>query len=345
MLPIIIKSIHLPKVSIIILNYNGWQDTLECLESVYKINYVNYSVIIIDNNSGDCSIEKLKEYGLKRNLNLKYFRYKNGVLSAANDNKNEFEEETENYNSNFPIKSFLISNKENSGFAEGNNIGIRFSLKELEPNYVLLLNNDTIVNKDFLIEMIKVGEKKKENGILGPKIYYYNDKDVLQSTSVKIDFNKGKSLIIGVNEEDNGQYDKISKGDYVPGTCFLVKVHVFEKIGLLDKGFFCYWEETDFCCRARKIGFNCMYVPKSMIWHKVSESSKKITGFKNYYNTRNMFWFFKKNFSKGSYLNILIYFFLFRFWHQLLNYLILDRRRKLITCFIRGIWDGIFKSS
>lgn len=294
----------------------------------------------------DCSVEKIKEYGSNRNLDIKHFIYeRNGLISSdyGNDNGDISRIQTEK-KLVFHVKSFLIINKENSGFAEGNNIGIRFSLMESDPDYILLLNNDTIVDPDFLVEMINVGEKKKENGILGPKIYYYDHKDILQATSIKIDLKKGKSYITGINEKDIGQYDKISKADSVPGSCFLVKVSVFEKIGLLDKNYFCYWEETDFCLRARKTGFVCIYVPKSMIWHKVSKTSKKITGFTSYYHTRNMFWFVKKHVSEISYLIFLIYFFLFRFLHQLLSYLISGRNIINITCFIKGIWDGIIKN-
>jgi len=111
-----------PKVAIIIVNWDGWEDTIECLESLYRIDYPNYEIIIIDNHSQDDSVRRIKDYSEGKELTI-------------------------------------IENEDNYGFAEGNNIGIRYALKYLKPKYILLLNNDTVVDKDFLKELISAGER------------------------------------------------------------------------------------------------------------------------------------------------------------------------------------------
>ena len=145
-----------PKVSIIILNWNGWQDTIECLESLFQINYPNYDIVLVDNASKDNSIKKIEDY-CNGNIKVKsnFFRYKkeNKPIKIINltfkDQQYFFKDEYDIKGLPSQRKIFLIENQLNYGFAEGNNIGIRFSLKTLSPDYLLLLNNDTVVDVTF----------------------------------------------------------------------------------------------------------------------------------------------------------------------------------------------------
>ena len=118
----------------------------------------------------------------------------------------------------------------------------------------MLLNNDTVVDKDFLVEMLKVSENDDEIGIVGPKIYYYNDPNRIWFAGGKISWKFCRGLNIGYNEIDNGQYDKITEVEYISGCAFLIKKEVIERIGLLDKRFFLYFEEIDWTLRASKLG-------------------------------------------------------------------------------------------
>jgi GT2 family glycosyltransferase len=229
-----------PKVTIVIVNWNGWEDTIECLESLYRIDYPNYEIIVVDNHSHDDSVKRIKDYTEGKELTV-------------------------------------IENEENYGFAEGNNIGIKYALKYLDPEYILLLNNDTVVDKDFLKELINAGEKNTHIGILGPKIYYYDKTDVIWSAGCRISWKFGRGIQIGTGEVDKGQYDDQKEVEYVSGSAFLIKTEVIDEIGLMDKNYFLYFEESDWTLRANQAGYKSLYVPAAKIRHKVSRSGGGIS--------------------------------------------------------------------
>jgi len=334
-----------PKVAIIILNWKGWEDTLECLEFLYQITYPNYDVILIDNGSKDESIQKIKEYCAgKIKVESKFFEYHPATKPIKIIEYTREEAEAggggkEKKIANLPSnrKLILIKNERNYGFAEGNNIGMRYALKALNPGYVLLLNNDTVVDKEFLGELVKVGESDEKIGIVGPKVYYYNfnrRRDVINFAGGKLNMWKGQPYHIGANEIDKGQHDEIKEVDYIEGSCLLVKVKVLNKIGLLDPSYFAYWEENDFCMRGYKAGYKSAYVPKSKIWHKVSSSFNN--PIKIYYLTRNRFWFMKKYATKLQFLSFLLYFFGFQFWFESGIHLIYQKNIDAFSSFLKG---------
>ena len=333
------------KVTIIILNWNGWKDTIECLESIYQIDYPNFNIIIIDNLSTDESILKIKEYCWgKIELKSDFFEYskKNKPIDIIELSK----EEIEHSSYNPEVKSskqnrniILIKNNKNYGFAEGNNIGIKYALKYLSPNYVLLLNNDTVVDKYFLNELIKVTDINDKISILGPTIYWYNHKTKIQSAGVKLYPKLGHQKILGLNKIDKGQFKDVSQVNYVSGCALLAKSEIFNKIGFLDIDYFLYWEEADWCFRASNAGYQIFHVPNAKIWHKGSVSSTSSN--KIYYVTRNMFWFVKKNVKKTHYILFLFYFFFLRLWFQMGVYLIYHRTINGTYSFFKGIKNGI----
>ncbi|NQE54445.1 hypothetical protein C5S29_12710, partial [ANME-1 cluster archaeon GoMg3.2] len=201
------------KVSIIILNWNGWKDTIECLESLYQITYPNYEVVVVDNGSEDESIEKIIEYCEgKIKVESKFFEYdpSNKPIKVIEYTRAEAgggkEEEIDSLPSN--RKMIIIKNEKNYGFAEGNNIGMRYALKALNPDYILLLNNDTVVDREFLGELMKVAESNGMIGFVGAKVYFYDKSNVIQFTGGgKIDLTRGKAPRIASGKIDNGQYD------------------------------------------------------------------------------------------------------------------------------------------
>lgn len=339
-----------PRISIIILNWNGWEDTIECLESLYRIDYPNYDVILIDNGSTDESIQKIKDYcDGKIKVESKFFEYdpKNKPIKIIEYTREEAEagkkKETETSDLASNRKLVLIKNEKNYGFAEGNNIGIRYALNFLNPDYILLLNNDTVVEKDFLKELVKAAEKD-EVGITGPKIYFYDfdgRSDVIQFAGGKVNLKKGMSSHIGFCEIDTGQYDGIKEVDYITGACLLINASVLRKIGLFDPKFFAYWEETDLCMRVKKAGYKVLYVPKAKIWHKVSASWNKIKPIRVYYFTRNRFLFVKKHATPKEFIAFLIYFFGFRFWFESSIMLLYCRDVKGWLSFLKGVVDGV----
>lgn len=339
-----------PKVSIILLNWNGWEDTIECLESLYQINYSNYNVIVIDNGSEDESLYKIKEYCKgKIKIYSDFFEYNLynkpiDVLEINNiesdDNLNLDFNEFTNLNQN--KKLILIRNDKNYGFAEGNNIGNRFAQHNLNPDYILLLNNDTVVDNCFLDELTKIGNKNKKFGILGPTINSYNNKNQIESAGAKINWNRGTSSVL--NHLQNGKSMQFNQVDYVSGCALLVKTELIRKIGFLNSKYFAYWEETDFCIKANKEGYKVINVPKSKIWHKLSASTGK-KGLYNYYITRNMFWFMKQHATITQRFSCFLYFFFYRIWYESFIIIMFNKDTKSWIYLLKGTSDGLFKSS
>ncbi len=291
-----------PKVAVIILNWNGWEDTIECLESLYQITYPSFNVIVVDNDSKDDSIKKIKNYCEgKIKPKSKFFKY-------TKDNKpiKTIEYTLENLNSpgislndhtNTNLnKLILIKNNENYGFAEGNNIGIDYALEHLETDYILLLNNDTVVDKDFLNELILFSNKYDEIGIVGPTVFRYDDPKLITYIGGHVDICHSKIIYLHLDETKNCE-SVPEEIDYISGCSLLIKREVIKHIGLLDPDYFLYYEDIDWCLRAKKEGYKLFYVPKAKIWHKVSASVDN-SSTSLYYGTRNQFLLMKKNCKK-----------------------------------------------
>ena len=294
-----------PRVSIIILNWNGWKDTIECLESLYRINYPNYDVIVVDNASQDDSIEKIKEYCEgKIEVNSKFFKY-----SKENKPIRVFEiteDDAKEGKFNYPLyekydvdrRMILIKNKDNYGFSGGNNIGIKFALGVLNPDYVLLLNNDTVVDKEFLKELVRIGEKRYEIGVLNPIIYYYDYPEKIQFAGERINWFFFKKSTLFNNEK--GITNDVLESENACGAAMLIRREVIHKVGLLSLEYFMLSEDTDYSVRVSKAGFKIGCIPDSKIWHKVSASLTKVSPIKVRLSVRNMF------ILRYKYLNIYI---------------------------------------
>lgn len=338
-----------PKVAIIILNWNGWEDTIECLESIFQITYPLYEVIIVDNGSKDDSIQKIKNYAEgKIKIKSRFFHYlpENKPIYIREYSKDELDTSISIKETNKNLVSrknlILIKNDDNYGFAEGNNIGIKFALNNLNSDYILLLNNDTVVDPYFLNELINVAESDLQIGVLGPTIYEYKNPQEIQSAGVKIHWNKGE--VINLTQKKSKYLDEPENVDCVMGCALFAKSELFNKIGYLNKDYFAYLEETELCVRAHKALYRIVYVPKGKIWHKGGATSNKITGFTLFHYTRNKFWFMKKHSSKQQYFSFLTYFFGFRAWMVIGGILYRQKSKEILPSFIsflKGIKDGV----
>ncbi|MEN6330238.1 MAG: glycosyltransferase family 2 protein [Methanobacteriaceae archaeon] len=335
-----------PLVTVIIINWNRGRDTIECLESIYQIDYPKFQVVLLDNSSSDDSLQQIRDYCQgKITVSSPYFNYQstNKPLKFGEYSKGQFT--TGDGVSDVSHDLLLLKNDRNQGFAEGNNLAIEFSIQNLKPDYILLLNNDTVVEEEFLTELVKAAQNSDQIGFAGPKIYYYDyqgRKDVINFAGGYLNLNTGHSQSIGVGEVDTGQYDTLRRVDYVEGSCLLVKTPVLEEIGLLDPSFFAYWEETDLCTRGHQAGYDSVMVPQARIWHKISSSTP--TPDRLYYYTRNKFFFMKKHASPGQYRNFLFYFFGFLFWKMNLTLLIdgiVDHETPHHKYFIKGVRHGL----
>ncbi|WP_457751203.1 glycosyltransferase family 2 protein [Thermococcus sp.] len=340
-------TIFYPRVSIIILNWNGWGDTVECLESVYRIDYPNYDVIVVDNGSKDDSVEKIKEYASgKIKVSSKFFDY-----NPENKPIKVFElREDDAKHGIFPKPLYekidvdrrliLIKNKENLGYTGGNNVGMKFALSVLNPEYILLLNNDTVVAPDFLKILLRAGKDGEDPMILGPRIMYYSNPNETQFLGAK--YYMRPFFKRTFNSLPSGMEEQKIPTDEVHGAAMMIERDVLIMVGLLDDDYFAYWDETDFCLRARGEGGRLYTVPFSRVWHKMGSRRKKrrISPLAAYLFGRNMVYLLYKNFEGMNRLISLISVILLFAPRMMFSYTFYRRDFRAFWMFVRGLFDG-----
>ena len=258
-------------VYIIILNYKNREDTIMCLESLRKISYENYHMVVVDNDSQDGSYEFLKEH---------------------------------------EKDCCVIQSGENRGYAAGNNIGIRYAL-EHHADYVCILNNDVVVEPDFLTVLIQYMESAPETGMAGPVVYEFNERDKIQSAGFSITVRTGSTspLMQGKNNSDirmSIEKDNVTFCDGLSGTCLLARKEVLEKVGLIPECYFLFFEEMEWCLRVQKAGYRLATVFNTGVYHKGSASIKKTGTLSRYYMARNRVLFVRRNGTLLDYLVFLI---------------------------------------
>lgn len=233
----------------------------------------------------------------------------------------------------------IDNDKENQGFAGGMNIGIRQALKK-DAKYILLLNNDTIIEPNFLKELVRKGENDKGIGILGPVIYDYQSKKN-HFAGGKINWLYTRGIHLNPKSLPRWQAGQIlnpKQVDYITGACLLIKREVIEKIGLMDEDYFLYFEDADWCLKARRAGYKCVLVPNSKIWHKPSSSAKEGSFSYIYYHTRNGLLMTKKN----ALFLIKILAYLQSFWvfgKQIIKLILMPSKKKWARAIMLGIKD------
>ncbi|HHD2736346.1 TPA: glycosyltransferase family 2 protein [Clostridium perfringens] len=262
-----------PLVYIILLNYNGANDTIECINSIENIKYKNYKIIIVDNNSTDNSLEILMKY-------------------IGNKHK-------------------IISSNKNNGFSFGNNIGIKEAINQ-GADYVLLLNNDTLVEKDFLNHL--VSSIKENVGIAIGKIYYEKDRKRLWYDGGSINKKIGKVIHYNYNCIDKNYNYSEKKVSFATGCCMLIPISIFSSVGLLDESYFLYYEDADYSSKVSAAGYDIVYNPKSIIYHKVSATTGKKSSLTQYYMARNALLFINNNINKKYKVFSIIYFYIKSIW-------------------------------
>ena len=243
-----------PRISIIVVNWNLPQETLACVHSLSKSSYRNFEVVLVDNASSDNSVG-----------------WFNKELSQA----------------------VLLTSPVNLGYAGGNNIGIRYALQH-QADYILLLNNDTEVHSNLLEKMLWAAQKEPGVGILGPAVYYFDDPNRIWGLGSRHKWWSPIPIDVGRNQVNKGRFKEFLEVDYVTGCAMWIKATVFFQIGFLDESFFMYYEDAEFCHRARRAGNRIGVVPGATVFHKVSQSSRSFRGKALYYQTRNRFIFYNR---------------------------------------------------
>ena len=259
------------KIYFVVLNWNRKTDTIECLKSIDRLRIPSdYEVktILVDNGSTDESVASIGK------LTSPVFR--------------------------------LVETKENLGFSGGNNFGIKLALEE-GADWVVVINNDTLIDRNFLVNLAKYLLQDSRVGIISPKIYFapgfefHKDRyqkalegSVIWSAGGKMDWDNVFGVNVGVDDVDRGQFDEVREIDFATGACLIIKGEVFKKVGLFDGKYFMYFEDADFIKRALNKGIIVKYCPKLYIWHKVAQSSKIGGDLNDYFITRNRLRFASK---------------------------------------------------
>lgn len=272
-------------VSIIVLNYNNWEDTITCLESVFNMDYQNLCVIVIDNGSKDNSVGQIRKWASgelkcdKLFPNHPYFEKLDEVKKplelyeyVRKENFKERYQAYDLYNEIFIPKSnefqpkqaklIIIETKQNLGYAGGNNVGIRFALNYLDVDYIMILNNDTVVASDLVKNLLAVFTLEEKAGICGPIEYSYQEPYNIKSTGGQFGLYTGKHKLLKKSVQG------IKAVDWLIGSCMLIKRELFHKIGYFDERYFLYVDEVDYAYRARAGGYKVLMTSGSCFWHR-----------------------------------------------------------------------------
>ena len=232
--PVFSESYH-KQVWVILLNWNQYRLTQQCLRSLQEVRYPGLQVLLVDNGSQDGSVSKLR--------------------------------------AEFGAQVSVIANPQNLGFAEGNNVGIRYALEQ-GADYILLLNNDTIVDSEFIAPLVERFRLNPKAAAVTSKIYYLPDpeqstrthREIFWAAGGQIRWWLGAARCRGQGEWDHGQFDQADMVDYAQGCCFLASRAAFQIVGHLDTSFFIYFEDSDWSLRCRAAGLEIWYEPASVIW-------------------------------------------------------------------------------
>ncbi len=187
----------------------------------------------------------------------------------------------------------VIPLERNLGYAGNNNIGILAALEE-SANWVFVMNEDTVLSEDCLANLINAGESDPRIGILGPMVYHFDEPHIIQSAGGKLD-RDWNAHHLAQNEPDHGQYQDPYEVDWISGCGILVRRSVIEQVGMLDERFFYYYEETEWCLRAKKQGWTIWVVPSAKLWHKGVQRDYRPGPSITYYATRNRFLMLSKH--------------------------------------------------
>lgn len=294
------KAGKIPCVAVILVHLEQETLTSECIESLRNITHPNFEIILVDNGSTNGSGFRLQK--------------------------------------RFPDVHFIRSDV-NTGFAGGNNIGIRAAL-ETKADYIVLLNNDTVVDPGFLEPLIAYSSANHSVGVQGCKIYFYNPKDEIWFAGGFLKPHAGRGYHRGLHEVDRGQYNTIEETDFVTGCMMFMPVEVLRDVGVLDEQWFLYLEDVDWCMRARRKGYQIIYNPNAVIWHKTSSSTGHDSPVYLYYTMRNKILFVKK-YSGVLHWGVRTPYFLFFYTRQIIRMSVKWRSRTGTRAIVAGLLDGL----
>jgi GT2 family glycosyltransferase len=248
---------HSPLVAIIVLNWNRARDTIECLDSVAELDYPNSYSLVVDNGSTDGSVSEIK---------------------AAHPSVE------------------ILETGQNLGYAEGNNFGIRHAI-DRGVDYLLILNNDTLVEKRMLSQLVQVAESSSDIGMVGPTVYCADPANKLFAAGSFVLWDRGQVEHRGMFESPapHVKAEAPKSVDFIAGCGLLVSRRLIETVGMFDPQYFLNFEDVEWGIRARRHGLKVLYVRQAIMWHKISATLGQASAANTYYMTRNGLRFFWQN--------------------------------------------------
>ena len=285
------EYLFVSRVYIIVVNWNGWKDTIECLESLLLLEHDNFRIVVCDNGSQDNSILELRNWG-------------ENTFSSGSAAWQELSRTDAENGYGLPESKFtLVVNSANLGFAGGTNVGLRYALARGDSDYCWLLNNDTVVEPGALTHLVVRMQQQPLVGICGSTILMYHDRKRIQALGgghycrwVGLPWHYGR--FSGWANKIN-QIRAESRMNYVEGASMLVSRRLLENVGLLCEDYFLYFEEADWAIRSKGL-FKLGYAPQSIVYHKVggsigtSSNPAKMSYTSDYYNIRNRLLFTRR---------------------------------------------------
>lgn len=274
-----------PKVYIVILNWNGWRDTVECLESVFRLHYDHYQVVVCDNNSSDESLIHIRSWAegqypvrIAENHPLKRLSFPNVPKPINFADLSRPDAESVRF---APLHEplILIQTGDNLGFAGGNNVGLRFVLQQGDAEYFWLLNNDTVVEPDALSALVEHCSSQSHTGrpfTSGSLVCFYSDPDVIQALGGS-QFNERTGIASQTlgrfkHRNDPMNHQEVAQSlHYITGCTWLLPIQYLHDVGLMEESYFLYYEEIDWTIRAGK-RYGLTYAPRSVVYHKEGSS-------------------------------------------------------------------------
>jgi len=293
-------------IAVILVNWKKYNLTSKCIDSLNKSNYKNFKIILVDN-----------EYSEKSLIDLR--------------NKHK--------------ELIVFKEKNNLGFAGGNNIGIRYAL-ENDYDYIMLLNNDTEVKENFILPLVERIEKDHSLGAVQPLILNFSNKSIIWNAGGKLNKFLGLTSTRLNNNKLNSSIVFDDYTDWISGCCILIKSEILTKVGLLDEKFFNYYEDVDWSLRMKNLGYDLGFVKESIIYHHGSSSSKNkktkegvISSKIHYFNIRNHILLLKKHKNLFNFFGI-IFFQIIKITSYVFYFLIRFRFNKL-TMVLKGLKHGL----
>lgn len=309
-------SIH-NKVSVVLLNWNGEEDTIECLDSLKSVDYPNYEVILVDNCSKKDSIDTIREY-LDNDV---YYSY--DLIE-----KKDLDEFTKREDSNL----IFILNDENAGFAGGNNVALNYIKDTCPSGYLMLLNNDTVITENLLTALVNKFNESDDTGFVGANHFYYHDRTKLQTVGGGlIDLVHGECMAVT-------EFNRYDEFDFLTGSCVFMSCDVLRDVGVMCEDYFMYWEDVDWSTHARKKGYKLRISNTGCIYHKEGSSIQSLS--RIYYHTRNRILYMKRNTSGLMYYKFMIYIVLYVMKESFTN---IHKNRQYSITMMRGLKDGLLK--